>query len=158
MDAENFLHGGLGESLNKDLDLPIGKLQHPHDQGHRPDAIEIFRGGIFFGKVFLSHEKDEAVFRQGLLQGLDRFLPGDKQGKNHVRKDDDVPHRDQGKCFGKVENVFFKFFFSYRLQNGLDEVRVVEDPSNKGKDDHLSARAFNDLSPHDLLPWSNPLL
>ena len=55
-----------GEALYQDADAPVGQLEHPHDDGHRADAIQIVLGGILVLEVLLRRQHDHAVLGQSL--------------------------------------------------------------------------------------------
>ena len=86
---------GLGEALHQNLDPLVGQLQHPHDDADGADRVDVVRRGVLDVEGLLRREEDHPVARERRLDGLDRHLAADEQRQHHVRKHDDVAHRQQ---------------------------------------------------------------
>jgi len=86
--------------LNENLDPLVGQLQHPHDDADRADRMDVVRGGVLDVEGLLRRQEDHPVARQRGLDRLDRHFAADEQRQHHVRKHDDVAHRQQGQLVG----------------------------------------------------------
>ncbi len=104
----------LGDALDEDLDAPVGDLEHAHDQGHDTHPVDVVRVGFLGFRLALRGQEDHPVVPQGFVDGLDRLLPGDEEGQDHRREDDQVPDGDQGQ-FRRDRQLFL----AHRLSSGL---------------------------------------
>ena len=73
-----FLDAALGEALYQDLDTLIGQFEHPHDDAHRTDRMNILRLRIFHVQGFLSREEQHQVPGQRRLDCLDGHFAADE--------------------------------------------------------------------------------
>ena len=71
----------------------VRQLQHSHDQGRRPEVVEVALTWIFDRGVLLGDQHDDAVLRQSLVDGEDALVATDGKRQDDVGKDHRVLQR-----------------------------------------------------------------
>ena len=107
---DEVVDAGTAEALHEDADAAVRQLQHPHDDGHRADAIEVVLGRVFVLKVFLRRQHDDAVLGQRLVHRVDRLLARHRQRDDDERKDHQVLERKHRQDVGDFDWLFFRGF------------------------------------------------
>src|SRR5262249_52901468 len=80
-------------ALDQYLDGAVGELEQLRHARKRANVVDRLRCRIIVGHVLLSGEQDEGVGPHRLLEREDRLLASDEEGRDHVRKYDDVTQR-----------------------------------------------------------------
>ena len=88
------------EPLHQNLDALVGQFEHPHDDAHGADGMDVFRLRVFHIQGFLRGEEDHAIARERRLDRLDRHFASDEQREHHIGEDDDISHRHKGSWSG----------------------------------------------------------
>ena len=82
-----------GASLHQDLDGAVRQLEELEYRADHADGMDVLGRRLVLGGVLLRHEEDLLVVLHDGLERSDRLLAPDKERHDHVRKDDDVPER-----------------------------------------------------------------
>src|SRR5581483_1498121 len=98
------------QSLHQDADAAVGQLQHAHDDRDGADAIEILFARILVLEVFLRRQHDHAVFRERLIDGVDRLLPRYGERDDDEGEDHEILQRQNRKNVGDLDCFFFRGF------------------------------------------------
>src|SRR5439155_24688457 len=77
-------------ALDQYLDDAVGELEQLQYARKRANLVDRLRCRIVVGRVLLGGEQDEGVGPHRLLEREDRLLASDEEGRDHVRKYDDV--------------------------------------------------------------------
>src|SRR6266446_5922910 len=80
-------------ALDQYLDGAVGELEQLQYARKRANLVDRLRCRIVVGRVLLGGEQDEGVGPHHLLEREDRLLASDEEGRDHVRKYDDVAQR-----------------------------------------------------------------
>src|SRR5215471_5591623 len=80
-------------ALEQYLDGAVGELEQLQYARKRANLVDRLRCRIVIGRVLLGGEQDEGVGPHHLLEREDRLLASDEEGRDHVRKYDDVAQR-----------------------------------------------------------------
>src|SRR5207244_3540485 len=84
---------GALSALDQYLDGAVGELEQLQHARKRANLVDRLRCRIVVGRVLLGGEQDEGVRPHHLLEREDRLLASDEEGRDHVRKYDDVAQR-----------------------------------------------------------------
>ena len=87
---DQHLHGAVGQ---------LEKLQH---LGERADLVDRVGRRIVVGRILLRDEQNALLLAHHFLERADRLLAADEERHDHVRKNDDVAQRQNGKSFGSA--------------------------------------------------------
>ncbi len=71
---DEIVDAGARQPLHQDSDAAVGQLEHPHDDGHGSDTVQIVLSRIFVLEVLLRRQHDDPVLGQSLVNSIDRFL------------------------------------------------------------------------------------
>src|SRR5215475_4884885 len=77
-------------ALDQYLDGAVRELEQLQYARKRANLVDRLPCRIVLGGVLLGGEQDERVGPHHLLEREDRLLPSDEEGRDHVRKYDDV--------------------------------------------------------------------
>src|SRR6516164_6254434 len=80
-------------ALDQYLDRAVGELEQLRYARKRADFVDRLRCGVVVGRVLLGGEQNEGVGPHYLLEREDRLLASDEEGRDHVRKYDNVAQR-----------------------------------------------------------------
>src|SRR5262249_45522681 len=80
-------------ALGQHLDGAVGELEQLQHARKRANLVDRLRCRIVVGRVLLGGEQDEGVGPHRLLEREDGLLASDEEGRDHVRKYDDVAQR-----------------------------------------------------------------
>src|SRR5262249_13600166 len=80
-------------ALDQYLDGAVGELEQLQYARKRADLVDRLRCRIIVGGVLLGREQDEGVGPHHLFEREDRLLTSDEEGRDHVRKYDNVAQR-----------------------------------------------------------------
>src|SRR5438034_2211576 len=80
-------------ALDQYLDGAVGELEQLQYARKRADFVDGLRCRLVVGRILLGGEQDEGVGPHHLLEREDRLLAPDEEGRDHVRKYDDVAQR-----------------------------------------------------------------
>jgi hypothetical protein len=94
--GDEALDARAAQALNENLQPAVGELAHAHDESDRARAIQRVGLGILFRRFTLGHDETQPlIILQGDLHGVQRDGPRHAQRSNHVRKNHQIPHRQQ---------------------------------------------------------------
>ena len=108
-------------ALRQHLDRAVRQLEKLKHRADHADGMDVLRRGVILGGIFLSNEKDLLIVLHHGFERRDGLFSADEQRHDHVRKDDDVPQR-QDRVARKRRNVQHCSSCALRLR-----VRAVAD-------------------------------
>jgi hypothetical protein len=100
---DECLDARLGEPLDQRLHPPVRQAKDAHHHRHGPEAEEVVRIRVVDRRVPLRGQQQQAVPRQGVLDGGDGALAGDEERQHHVGEDDELPKGQDRDLFGDRE-------------------------------------------------------
>jgi hypothetical protein len=96
-------HIGALDAFDQHLDGAVRQLEQLQHLGQRAGLVDGVDGRIVVGRVLLGDQQNPLVVAHHVFQRLDRLVAADEQRHDHVRKDDDVAQRQDGK---RLETAF----------------------------------------------------
>ncbi len=81
-------------ALHQHLDRAVGQAQQLDDRAQGPHLEDVLALGVVGLGLLLRHQQDVLVGVHGLLEGADGAIAPHEERHHHVRKDDDVPQRE----------------------------------------------------------------
>ena len=106
-------------AFHQHADIAVRQLEHLHDAGDDAHIVERLTIGIVFARVKLGNEEDVLVARHGLFERGDTLVATHEQGHDHLRKNDDVPQRQEGQI---------KIHYHSNLSQGTSPLRLRTAP------------------------------
>jgi len=114
----NFREGEdleAADALHQQLRFVIDRLGHAQNHAGGPNGIHVFRSqGLIRLGLFRFYQADEAVPGHRVVHQLHGFLADDLHGEHHLRKNEDVVQRQDGKHLGQGECFGFFGRFGFR--------------------------------------------
>ncbi len=108
------------DALDEHLDVAVGQLEALDDIGDAAHRVDVFGTRIVDRGVVLRREEDALVLEQRVLERPRRARPSDDERHHHVRKDNDVPERDDRQGFVNFQRVLHWYWV---VRNWVSAVR-----------------------------------
>ena len=96
---------GALDALDEHLDVAVRQLQRLDDVRHAAHRVDVGRLRIVGRRVVLRGQEDLLVGRERMFERARRRRPSDDERHHHVRKDNDVPQRDDRERFVLIHGV-----------------------------------------------------
>jgi len=93
----------LREALHQDLHPAISHAQDAHHHHDGSDPVEVVRFGILGLGIPLRGEQQQAITREGVLDGGNRPLPRDEEWQHHVGEDHQLSEGENRQLIGNRE-------------------------------------------------------